>query len=85
VKALKDAAPSLGVTLQIHDIRSGDDLPAAFDDGAKERAKGLLITAASLFVVHRARVTELAARYRLPAIYPYSIQAATPVASWLMT
>jgi putative ABC transport system substrate-binding protein len=75
VKALKDAAPSLGVTLQIHDIRSGDDLPAAFDDGAKERAEGLLITAESLFVVHRARVTELAARYRLPAIYPYSIQA----------
>jgi putative ABC transport system substrate-binding protein len=75
VKALKDAAPSLGVTLQIHDIRSGDDLPAAFDDGAKERAEGLLITAESLFVVHRPRVTELAARYRLPAIYPFSIQA----------
>jgi putative ABC transport system substrate-binding protein len=75
VKALEDAAPSLGVSLQIHDIRSGDDLPAAFDDGAKERAEGLLTTAESLFVVHRARITELAARYRLPAIYPYSIQA----------
>jgi putative tryptophan/tyrosine transport system substrate-binding protein len=75
VKALKDAAPSLGVTLQIHDIRSGDDLSAAFDDGAKEHAEGLLTTAESMFVVHRARVTELAARYRLPAIYPYSIQA----------
>jgi putative ABC transport system substrate-binding protein len=75
VKALKDVAPSLDVTLQIHDIRSGDDLPAAFDDGAKERAEGLLTTAESLFVVHRTRVTELAARYRLPAIYPYSIQA----------
>jgi putative ABC transport system substrate-binding protein len=75
VKALEDAAPSLGVSLQIHDIRSGDDIPAAFDDGAKERAEGLLTTAESLFVVHRARITELAARYRLPAIYPYSIQA----------
>jgi putative ABC transport system substrate-binding protein len=75
VKALKDAARSLGVTLQIHDIRSGDDLPAAFDDGAKEHTEGLLTTAESMFVVHRARVTELAARYRLPAIYPYSIQA----------
>jgi putative ABC transport system substrate-binding protein len=74
VKALKDTARSLGMTLQIHDIRSGDDLPAAFDNGAKERAEGLLTTAESMFVVHRARVTELAARYRLPAIYPYSIQ-----------
>jgi len=72
VKALKDAARSLGVTLQIQDIRNGDDLPAAFDAGAKERAEGLLTTAESMFVVHRARVTELAARYRLPAMYCYS-------------
>ena len=74
VKALKDAAASLGVTLQIREIRTGDDLPAAFDAGAKERAEGLLTTAESLFVVHRARVTELAARYRLPAIYPFAVQ-----------
>jgi putative ABC transport system substrate-binding protein len=69
VKALRDAARSLAVTLQIHDIRSGDDLPAAFEAGAKERADGLLTTSESLFVVQRARVTELAARYRLPAMY----------------
>src|SRR3977135_4367067 len=31
VKALKDAARSLRVTLQIHGVRTGDDLPAAFD------------------------------------------------------
>ena len=29
VKALKETAPSLGVALQIQDIQSGDDLPAA--------------------------------------------------------
>jgi putative ABC transport system substrate-binding protein len=75
VKALKDVAPSLGVTLQIHEIHSGEDLPAAFDDAAKERAEGLLTTAESLFVVHRAQISELAARYRLPAIYPFSIMA----------
>ena len=74
VKALKEAARSLGVTLQIHDIRTADDLPAAFDAGARERAEGLLTTAESIFVVHRARVSELAARHKLPAIYPYSIQ-----------
>ncbi len=74
VNALKDAARSLGVTLQIQDIRAGDDLPAAFDAGAREHADGLLTTAQNIFVVHRARVTELAARYRLPAIYHLSIQ-----------
>jgi putative tryptophan/tyrosine transport system substrate-binding protein len=32
----------------------------------------LLTTAESMFVVHRARLAELAARYRLPAMYCYS-------------
>jgi putative ABC transport system substrate-binding protein len=69
------AAFRQGLKDTIHDVRTGDDLPAAFEAGAKEDAEGLIITAESLFVVHRARLTELAARYRLPAIYPYSIQA----------
>jgi putative ABC transport system substrate-binding protein len=81
VKALIDAARSLAVTLQIHDIRSGDDLPAAFEAGAKEHADGLLTTTQSLFIVQRARVTELAARYRLPAMY---IQAGVVDAGGLM-
>ena len=76
VKALKDAARSLGVTLQIQDVRTGDDLPAAFEAGAKEHAEGLLTTAESMFAVHRARVVELAARYRLPAMYCYSAHVA---------
>jgi putative tryptophan/tyrosine transport system substrate-binding protein len=74
VKALKEAARSLGVTLQIQDIRAGDDLPAAFNAGAREHADGLLTTAQNIFVVYRGRVSELAARYRLPAIYHLSIQ-----------
>ena len=56
VKALNEAARSLGVALQIQDIRTGDDLPAAFDAGVAERVEGLLTTAESIFVVHRARV-----------------------------
>ena len=76
VKAMQQAAASLGVTLQIHDIQTADDLPAAFDAGAKGRAEGLIVTAESIFVVQRARVSELAARYRLPAMYPYKIQVA---------
>ena len=74
VKALREAARSLGVMLQIQDIRAVDDLAAAFDAGARERADGLLTTVGSIFVSYRARVTELAARYRLPAMYPNSIQ-----------
>ena len=74
VTALKEAARSMGVSLLVQDIRTSDDLAAAFDAGVKARAQGLLTTAESLFIVHRARVGELAAHHKLPAIYPYSIQ-----------
>ena len=74
VKALKAAAPSLGLMLQVQNIQTADDLPAAFDAGAKEKAEGLFVGAESIFLVHRARVSELAARYRLPAIYSFSMQ-----------
>lgn len=74
VKALNKAAPSLGVTLQIQDIRTADDLPAAFDAGAAAHADGLLTTAESIFVAQRERVNELAIRHRLPSMHPFSIQ-----------
>ena len=73
VKALKEAARSLGVMLQIQDIRAVDDLAPAFAAGARERADGLLTTVGSIFVSYRARVGELAAQYRLPAMYPNAL------------
>jgi putative ABC transport system substrate-binding protein len=75
VKALQDAARSIGVTLQVHDIRTADDIPAAFDAAAGKHAEALLTTAESIFVAQRARIAELAARNKLPAMYSFS----TPV------
>src|SRR5262249_44708557 len=46
-----------------------DDLPIAFAAGTKEGADGLLTTTESIFVVQRNRMVELAAQYKLPAIY----------------
>ena len=74
VKALQEASHPLSVTLQVHDIQTADDIPVAFDAGARDQAEGLILTGESIFIAQRARVTELAAHYRLPAIYPYSIQ-----------
>jgi len=73
VKELERAAHSLGVTLLVRDIRTADDLPAAFDAGARERADGVLTTAESLFIVQRQRVVQLAARHRLPGLYPFRL------------
>jgi putative tryptophan/tyrosine transport system substrate-binding protein len=73
VQALRSTASALGVTLQIQDIRASDDLPAAFESAVKERAEGLITTAESMFGVIGAQVTELAARYRLPAMYAHLV------------
>jgi putative tryptophan/tyrosine transport system substrate-binding protein len=73
VKAMEQVAPSMGVSLQVRDIRTADDIPAAFNDGTRESAEGLLITTESMFIVHRARIADLAARHRLPAIYPFRL------------
>jgi len=73
VMELESAAHSLGVKLLVRDIRTADDLPAAFDAGARGGAKGLLTTAESIFVVHRKQVVQLAAQHRLPGMYPYRL------------
>jgi putative tryptophan/tyrosine transport system substrate-binding protein len=77
VAAIKEAAPALDITPLVHDIHSADDLAAAFEAGLNEGAQALITTAASIFVVERAKVTELAAHYKLPAIYP------KPLSSWI--
>jgi len=73
VTELESAAHSLGVKLLVRDIRTADDLPAAFDAGARERAEGVLTTAESIFVAQRNRVVQLAAQHRLPGMYPYKL------------
>jgi putative ABC transport system substrate-binding protein len=74
VNALEEAARSLGVALLVHDIRSADDIPVAFDAGRREGDEGLIVTGETIFVTYRARIGELAARHRLPAMYPFVIQ-----------
>jgi ABC-type uncharacterized transport system substrate-binding protein len=73
VKELETAARSLGLKLLVQDIRTADDLPAAFEAGARERVEGFLATSESVFVVQRKRVVELAAQHRLPGMYPYRL------------
>ena len=66
---VKAAAQSLGVQLQLLPARGPDDFDGAFAAMAKERAEALLVVADALFVVHRARLADLAARNRLPSMH----------------
>lgn len=64
------AAQSLKLTLQIVEARAPGELAGAFSAATKERAGALMNLGGSMFFAHRARIVELAAKSRLPAIYP---------------
>jgi len=63
------AARSLKVHLQVLEARAPSDFTGAFSAMTKERAGGVIIFTSSMFYDQRARIAELAARNRLPAIY----------------
>ena len=68
------AAQALGVTLQPLDVRGSDDLDRAFAAMVRQRAVALLVLADPLTVHHRRRLVDLAAKNRLPAMYPFREQ-----------
>ena len=74
VKAMTQGSKALGVTLIVRDVRSADDLDAAFEAGMNEGAQALITTAESIFVALRTQISERASRYKLPGMYPFSIQ-----------
>src|SRR5215475_8176669 len=63
------AARSLEVRLQVLEARAPSDFADAFSAMTKERAGGVIILTSSMFYDQRTRITELAARSRVPAIY----------------
>lgn len=65
--AMKAAARSLGLELQIAEVREASEFDGAFSAIVKERAGALLVTG-PLFFLHRARLAELAVKHRLPSM-----------------
>src|SRR5262245_53658294 len=65
----KVAARSLGVQLRTLEARTPDDLERVFAAMTQERSEALVVLADGMFLLHRARVVDLAAKHRLPAMY----------------
>jgi putative ABC transport system substrate-binding protein len=63
------AARTADVALVVREVASAGELPQAFADFTRERAQVLIVQVSPLFLQYAARVAELAARERLPAIY----------------
>jgi putative ABC transport system substrate-binding protein len=59
----------LKLTIQYFDIRSPKDIEPAFQEARNRRAGGLLELGGPLLRVHRTALLDLAAKYRLPAMW----------------
>ena len=75
LNAFKAAAASVAVeavAAPVHDRSEFDTVIAA---QARDPNSGLIVLADAFTVAHRVEITSLAARYRLPAIYPFRLFA----------
>jgi len=68
--AVQIVAPSLGVVLSPVDVRDAGEIERAIAEFASGLNGGLIVTASPLAGVHRNLIATLAARHKLPAIYP---------------
>lgn len=71
LRSIEAGAPSIAVkiaTAQVHDYAEIETALGAF---AREPGGGLIVMTDVFTAAHRKRIIELAARFALPAIYPY--------------
>ena len=71
LKPFKAAAPSFGVEAVAAPVHDKSELQSVVAAQAREPNGGLVVMPDPFMVGHRAEVTSLAARYRLPAVYPF--------------
>src|SRR5215470_15033119 len=65
------AGRALGLRLQLVGTRGPADLDKAYSDIAKANAGALTVLPGNMFISQRRRLVELAAKNRLPAVYPW--------------
>ena len=69
--AIQSVAPSFGVELSPVGVRDASEIERAVTAFARGSNGGLIVTGSSLTLAHRDLIVALAARYKLPAVYPY--------------
>jgi putative ABC transport system substrate-binding protein len=68
---LREAAPTLGLTLEMRPVGTAAEIAAAAASLSGDPAGGLVILPDSFLVLHRRVVIGAAARHKVPAIYPF--------------
>ena len=80
--AIQSVAHSFGVDLFPIDTRDPSEIERAVAAFATKPDGGLMVVTGSSAIVHREQIIKLAARHRLPGVYPYRLYA---VAGGLMS
>ena len=73
VKAITAAGDTKKVAVRVASVRDAADIQDAIENSSKRPRGGLIIFPDGLLINHRELIVELAARYRLPAVYPFRI------------
>ena len=68
---IQAASPSFGVELRAVGVRDAGEIERAITAFARSSNGGLIVTGSPLALVHRDLIITLAARHRLPAVYPF--------------
>jgi putative ABC transport system substrate-binding protein len=71
----KAAAAAFAVEAITAPVRDRSELDSVFAAQAREPNGGLIVMSDSFLIAHRVEIASLAARYRLPAVYPYRLFA----------
>ena len=71
VNPMKAASASFGVEVVAAHVNDTTELESVIAKQAREPNGGLIVLPEAFLIGHRAEVTSLAARYSLPAVYPY--------------
>ena len=69
--AMQGVAPSLGIELNPVNVRDASEIEHSISTFARGSDSGLIVTASALSILHRELIVALAARQRLPAVYPF--------------
>ena len=72
---IQSVAPPLGVELTPVQVRDAGEIERGVTSFALGPNGGMIVTASALAVVHRDLITALAARHKLPAIFPFRFHA----------
>ncbi len=75
VSSLEAAAPPFSMRLFAAPVRTASEIEQAIVNESREPNSSLIVLPDSYTVSHRATVIALAARFRLPAVYAFRIQA----------